>query len=121
MFDIDKQYYAITITPVSKDKVFYKDDIEEKILDLAQHGVQVVSKGYEMKKDKTLHCHLACIGPKGLRYVDCMARGWHIYINKIYNGNRWLSYIQKISKDARTEADLLLAHLANHQLLFCDD
>lgn len=117
--DFKKVNYAVTITPNKKDRVYYQEDIDLVVAQLLKvdHISILFKPAYEMKKDRTLHAHLAIIGPVGLRYTSLQHKGFQVYVKPMYNGNRWLNYLSKCQKCPQEQEELLLSHFYHHNYM----
>lgn len=117
-FNFIKENYAITITPNSKKKVFYAADFEPMLDILRKASIEIVAKRFEIKKDNTLHMHLACTGPQGLYYQKLQKQGWQVFVKPIFDGVGWLSYLDKTSCNDIEEEQLLQEHYLRHNNMF---
>lgn len=118
--DFKKANYAITVNPNSKDRVYFKEDIDHIIDDVcnAQFLDVLYPPRYELKQDRTLHAHLAVTGPVGLRYTKCQRKGWQVFVRPMYNGKNWQSYCDKFKRNKILEEHILLSHQYQNKYMF---
>lgn len=102
-----KFYYALTIVPNLKDRVYVEDDIVENLKDLciksySDYNVQVLPEKYtfERKKDGTLHLHALVFANTRLAdykgyHKGIQVSGWSRYFRICNDNNVWLDYMFK--------------------------
>lgn len=110
-------YYAITVKPVIKDKVYYQCDIE-KVIKQRLRRFTFYKVAWENDSSHVLHFHALADGASTINYKLIHLYGWHIWIRPLkttVDKLKWEDYIGK-----RNSEEEILRHLSYHNNLFLE-
>jgi len=108
-------YYAITIKPMLKDKVYYLEDFEP-LFKMRLRRFELLKHAWENDSSYTLHCHILASGDPTIRYKSIHQYGWHIDIQRLTNQEdkfKWERYLRK-----RDSVEEQFKHQLHHKNLF---
>lgn len=112
--------FAITIKPMSRSKIYYKDDIQAFIDKHIKPYYDILLITFEKDSKNVLHAHMLANGGPNI-FNHKKIRYWSQDIQQLdpEDVTRWVSYIQKDVRNSDTQDQVLWEHLASTEYLFC--
>lgn len=119
---VEYKKYALTVTPNKRDRVYYADDIMEKIDVIRSNhkviDVQILS--YEIKKTGVLHAHCSLVVKNKGFYRYPKFPGWQVYIKPVTCEKGWIRYCRKHAHNRASQNEILIQHHARNNFIFLD-